>query len=69
MNIKDDIKALIVQSGITMSKVVEAINVKYNRNDSLQNLSRKLSRNTLRYSDALEIAEAIGYEIKWTKKD
>ena len=33
-----------------------------------QALSNKLSRDTLRYSEAKAIADIIGYELNWTKK-
>lgn len=69
MGIKEEIKSLIVKSGWTMSDVVEALNEKYDRNDTVQNLSNKLSRGTLKYREALEIAEIIGYSVEWRKKE
>lgn len=69
MSIKGDIRALIIKSGWTMSGIVKALNEKYNRNDSIQNLSAKLSRGTIKYREALEIAEVIGYKIEWIPKD
>lgn len=68
MTVKTDVKSMIVQSGWTMSAIIDALNQKYNRKDTVQNLSNKLTRGTLRYSEALEIAEVIGYEIKWNKR-
>ena len=67
MTIKDEIKAKIVASGKTMSDVVKELNEKYNRNDTVQNLSNKLARETLKYKEAQEIAEVIGCTIEWTK--
>lgn len=67
MGIKEDIKSKIIQSGKTMSEVIELINNKYNKNDTVQNLSNKLSRGTLKYSEALEIADVIGCTIQWVK--
>ena len=69
MGIKEDIKSIIVKSGWTLTDVVKALNEKYSRNDSVQNLSNKLSRGTLKYREALEIAEIIGYSIEWVKRD
>jgi hypothetical protein len=69
MGLKEDIKSLIVKSGLTMNEVVNRINDKYNRQDSVSNLSNKLTRGTLRYREAEEIAEAIGYRIEWIKND
>jgi hypothetical protein len=68
MGIKEDIKSIIVMSGKTMSEVVELINHKYNRQDTVQNFSNKLTRGTIRYLEVLEIAEVLGYTIKWVKK-
>lgn len=69
MGFREEIKSIIVKSGWTMSDIIEALNEKYNRKDTVQNLSNKLSRETLKYREALEIAEVIGYKIEWIKKD
>lgn len=34
----------------------------------LQNLSNKLTKGTIKYSEVKDIAETIGYEIIWRKK-
>lgn len=62
------IKAKIVESGYTMTEVVEELN-KRGKEGSIQNLSQKLSRGSLRYDEAVEIADVIGYEIVWKKKE
>lgn len=69
MGFREEIKSIIVKSGWTMSDIVKALNEKYNRQDTVQNLSNKLSRETLKYREALEIADIIGYTIEWNKKD
>jgi hypothetical protein len=68
VTVKNDIKSVIVQSGWTMSAIIEALNQKYDRTDTVQNLSNKLTRGTLKYAEAQEIAAVIGYEIKWVKR-
>lgn len=65
MSIRDEIKGKIVQAGWSMSDVVKALSEKQGRIDTVQNLSNKLTRETLRYKDAQEIAEVIGYTIVW----
>lgn len=35
---------------------------------ALQNLSNKLTKGTIKYSEVKKIAEIIGYEIEWKKK-
>ncbi|HHV25973.1 MAG TPA: LLM class flavin-dependent oxidoreductase [Tissierellia bacterium] len=69
MDIKNEIKSYIVRSGYTMTEIVNMINKKYNKNDTVQNLSNKLSRGTIRYSEAKEIAEVIEYKIEWIEKE
>lgn len=67
MSLKDDLKALIIKSGWTMTQVVEELNKKYNRDTSVQNFSAKLKRESLKYTEVEEILDIIGYEIKWNQ--
>lgn len=69
MAIKEEIKSEIVRQGFKMIDVVKALNEKYGKNDSLANLSNKLARGTLKYSEALQIADIIGCEIIWRQKE
>lgn len=69
MPLKDELKALIIKSGFTMTQVVEELNLKYNRNTSVQNFSSKLKRETLKYTEVEEILTIIGYKISWTKSE
>ena len=66
--LKNEIRSYMVKKGYSVQKVVELINQKYGRNDSGQNLTNKLHRGTLRYKEALEIADVIGYRIEWVEK-
>ncbi len=68
MALRDDLKAAIVKSGRTMKSVLEELNEKNGRQDSLQNLSGKMSRGTLRYTEVEEILDLIGYDIVWQKR-
>lgn len=67
-NIKNEIKAQIARSGYTMTQLVDAINKRYNRATTVQNLSNKLSRGTIQYKEIIEIAEILDYELIWKKK-
>ena len=69
MNIKNQIKVQIMYAGFTMAEVVDALSTEYGWSDSLSNFSAKLSRESLRYKEALELAEVLGYEIVWKKKE
>jgi hypothetical protein len=67
--IRNEIKAHIVASGWTLTKIVEKINEKKSEdeNTTTQNISNKLTRGTIKYSEVKEIAKIIGYEIQWVK--
>lgn len=67
MPLKEDIKALIIKSGWTMTQIVNELNKKYNRNTTIQNFSSKLIRGTLKYSEVEEVLELLGYQIEWVK--
>lgn len=69
MGIKEDIKSYIIKSGWNMSKVAEELNKRNNTDLTIQNLSKKINNETLKYSDVLQIADIIGYEIKWDQKN
>lgn len=68
LNIKNQIKAQIMFAGFTMAEAVDALSTDYGWSDSLSNFSAKLSRESLRYKEALELAEVLGYEIVWQKR-
>ena len=61
IDVKNEIKAIIYESGFTLNQVAEKIGMAPN------NLSNMLSRRSIRYSVAKQIAEAIGYELKFRK--
>jgi len=66
---KNEIKSYIVKSGYTMTEIIEMVNKKYNKTDTVQNLSNKLTRGTIRYNEVLEIADICGYNIEWIEKN
>lgn len=68
MNIRNEIKSIIVREGISMSAVVRKMAVGYGWSASVPNFSEKLKHGTLRYSEALELADLLGYDVVWQKK-
>ncbi|MGM9669881.1 MAG: DUF6471 domain-containing protein [Faecousia sp.] len=69
MNIRNEIKAQIVRAGMTMQQVVDLLSDEYGWSDSVSNFSNKLARGSLRYEEAVQLAEVLGYEIVWKKKE
>lgn len=68
MEIRNEIKACIVREGMTMSEVVERLADEYGWSRSVPNLSGKLRRGSLRYSEAKELADVLGYDLVWQKR-
>jgi len=42
--------------------------MEYGWSDSLSNFSAKLGRGSLRYVEALQLADVMGYDIVWQKR-
>lgn len=68
MGHREEIKAMIVREGMTMSDTVEKLAEEYGWSRSVPNLSGKLRRGSLRYGEAVELAAVLGYEIVWQKQ-
>ena len=62
------IKARIMEEGYTMTEVVQLLHEDYQKSKSLSNLSNKLSTGTLRYLEAVQLADILGYDIIWKKR-
>ena len=65
---RNEIKSYIVRSGMTMSEVVDYLADENEWSSSVPNLSGKLKRGSLRYGEAVELADALGYDIVWVKR-
>jgi len=70
-DIRNEVKAYIALSGWTLTDVVKKINETRPEKDktTTQNISNKLARGTIKYSEVLEIAKIIGYRIIWVPVD
>lgn len=65
--IKNEIKSIIAKKGLTMTAVVELINNNRNTDNktSVQNLNNKLTRESIKYTEMVELANVLGFDIKW----
>ena len=68
LNIRNEIKAQIIRAGYTMQEVVDLLHDEYGWSDSVSNLSGKLQRGSLRYREAVELADVLGYDVVWQKR-
>ena len=67
-DMRNEIKAYIVRRGMTMQEVVDVLSDEYGWSDSGANLSNKLQRESLRYKEAVQLADALGYDIQWVRR-
>ena len=68
MDTRNEIKSYIVRQGFTMVDLVEKLANQYGWSASVPNLSGKLRRDSLRYREAVELADVLGYDIVWQKR-
>ncbi len=68
MNIKREIKSYIVKEGSSMHELIEKLHINHHWSKSVSNFSGKLQRGTLRYSEAIDVADVLGYDIVWVKR-
>lgn len=70
MELRNEIKAYIAASGWTLSDIVKEMNKRRPETEQTtpQNISNKLTRGTIKYSECKEIADIIGYRIEWEPK-
>ena len=68
--IRNEIKGYIAASGKKLTEIVSEINKRHpGEPTTTQNISNKLARGTIRYSECKEIADILGMEICWQKKN
>ena len=72
MNIRNEIKAQIVRAGMTMQEVVDQLSIDYGWSESVSNsvsnLSAKLQRGSLRYIEAIQLADVLGFDLVWQRR-
>ena len=67
-NLRNEIRAEIIRCGYTMQEVVDLLSEEYGWSDSPSNLSNKLRRESLRYTEAVQLADVLGYDLVWQKR-
>ena len=65
---RNEIKSYITREGMTMTEVVELRADEHGWSSSVPNLSGKLRRGSLRYTEAVELADVLGYDLVWVKR-
>lgn len=63
MSAINDVKMLAAKKGLTLTYVAKYLSKELGKEITLDNLSKKLRGNTIRYSDMKIIAKALGTEL------
>lgn len=69
MTWKNEIKSILVKENLSMNELNNLMNEHNNKNNTVENLRQKINNETMKYSEILEIAELLGYEVIWKKKE
>ncbi|MDO5438318.1 MAG: LLM class flavin-dependent oxidoreductase [bacterium] len=67
-NVRKLIKSLTALEGKTLTQLKIGINQKFNKTDTLENLTNKLRNDTVRVTELLEIFDILGFDIIVRKK-
>ena len=69
-SIRNEIKSYIAASGWSLVDIVAKMNDSRPADEQTtpQNISNKLTRGTIKYSEVKEIPEIIGFKVVWVKE-
>lgn len=62
-------KSKLAMSGMTFSKLIDEYNKATEQHTTVSNINNKLSRDTIKYSEIVKLADVMGYDIEWIKRD
>lgn len=63
------IKAFLAFNGVTLTDVVKAMNERYpDEPTTQQNLTNKLARETIKFSEVMKIADILEYDVVFKKR-
>jgi hypothetical protein len=68
MSIKKEIKHLLVEQDLTLTELAQKISEIKGIDYAVQNLSKKINRETIPYKEVELIAEILGYKIEFVKE-
>jgi len=67
MSIKKEIKHLLIENELTLTDLARKLSEVKGEDYALQNLSKKINRETIPYKEVELIAEVLGYKIEFKK--
>ena len=67
MKTKEQVKSLLALENVSLTQVAQKMTEITGKHYSMQNLSQKLSRKTIKFEEVVLISQILGYEIKFEK--
>ena len=69
MSIMNDLKKILLDVNVNLTELAEALSKKQKKPYSMQNLSNKLRNETITHREMILIADILGYDLKFVRKN
>lgn len=69
MSIIVELKKVLLDVNVNLSELAQSLGKRLNKPYSMQNLSNKLRNETITHREMLIIADILGYDLKFVRKD
>ncbi len=69
MSIIVELKKILLDANVNLSELAQSLGKRLNKPYSMQNLSNKLRNETITHREMLIIADILGYDLKFVRKD
>ena len=69
MSIINELKKILLDVNISLKELSAALGRRLNKHYSMQNLSNKLRKETITHREMLIIADILGYDIKFVRRN
>jgi len=69
MTVRNDIKILLIKENLTLVELATELSTKTGKKVTADSISQKLRRNSMKYDEAKEIFDCLGYDIELKKRN
>ena len=69
MSIIVELKKILLDVNVSLTELADALSKKLNKHYSMQNLSNKLRNETISHREMLIIADILGYDLKFIRRN
>ncbi len=69
MSIINELKKILLDVNINLTELAQALGKRLNKPYSMQNLSNKLRNETITHREMIIIADILGYDLKFVRRD